>query len=161
MVIKLVRPTVVHIEAEKIDATSLHYGQKTQVEEAGSGCIVKIGSDYFVLTNGHVIKAAKIKDIKIPLADGREISPTRVWSDDKTDIAIMAVNAPSLVPAKVGNSDDLEIGDFVLAIGSPFGLSHSITFGIISANGPARTETRQRRRVPGFHSNRRRHQPRQ
>jgi serine protease Do len=136
MVAKLVRPTVVHIEADKIEALSLQYGRKgTHVEEAGSGCIVKLGGHDFILTNRHVIKAANEKNIKIRLSDGRQINPTRVWSDQETDIAVMAVNAPGLTAAKLGNSDELEIGDFVLAVGSPFGLSHSITFGIVSATG--------------------------
>jgi serine protease Do len=96
---------------------------------------VKLGGRDFILTNRHVIKAANEKSIKIRLSDGRQINPTRVWSDQDTDIAVMAVNAPGLTAAKLGNSDEMEIGDFVLAVGSPFGLSHSITFGIVSATG--------------------------
>jgi serine protease Do len=135
-IVKLVRPTVVHIEAEKTDATNLQIrGKVTHVEEAGSGCIVKFGSHHYILTNRHVIRAASIKNIKIRLADGREINPIRVWDNSDTDVAVMAVEAPGLVPARLGNSDLTEIGDFVLAVGSPFGLSHSITFGIVSATG--------------------------
>jgi serine protease Do len=133
MVVKLMRPTVVHIEAEKIEPSSVRYGRPDQIEEAGSGCIIKIHGRYYVLTNGHVIRAAKPEKITIRLADGRELHPGRVWSDPKTDVAIMAIDAPQLVAAKIGNSAEIEIGDFVLAIGSPFGLSHSITFGIVSA----------------------------
>ncbi len=134
-VAKLVRPTVVHIEAEKTEPSSLHYGKKSQVEEAGSGCIIKLKGHDYILTNRHVIKAAEVKNITIRLADGREVHPTRVWSDPETDVAVMAVQATGLIAGKIGNSDELEIGDFVLAVGSPFGLSHSITFGIVSATG--------------------------
>ena len=134
-VVKLVKPTVVHIEADKIETTLLQYGRKTHVEEAGSGCIIRLADKDYVLTNRHVIKAAAEKDITVRLADGRQFHPLRVWSDEETDIAIMSISAPSLVPARLGNSDNLEIGDFVLAVGSPFGLSHSITFGIVSATG--------------------------
>ncbi len=133
MVVKLMRPTVVHIEAEKIEPASARYGRLDQIEEAGSGCIVKINDRFYVLTNGHVIRAAVPEKITIRLADGRELHPQRVWSDTETDVAIMAIAAPNLVAAKIGDSSKLEIGDFVLAIGSPFGLSHSITFGIVSA----------------------------
>jgi serine protease Do len=133
MVVKLVRPTVVHIEAEKVEPASVHYGRREYVEEAGSGCIVKINGGNYVITNRHVIKAASPKNIKIRLADGRELNPTRTWDDPDTDIAVMAIDAPGLVPAKLGNSQQIEIGDFVVAVGSPFGLSHSITFGIVSA----------------------------
>ncbi|MBI3838929.1 MAG: trypsin-like peptidase domain-containing protein [Planctomycetia bacterium] len=134
MVVKLVRPTVVHIEADKTEA---RYNRTSHVEEAGSGCIVKLNNQFFVMTNRHVIKAAAEKNIKIRLADGRQIHPNKdkVWSDPETDIAIMSISASGLVAAKLGNSDGTEIGDFVLAFGSPFGLSHSITFGIISATG--------------------------
>jgi serine protease Do len=135
MVARLVRPTVVHIEAEKTEASTVRYGYKDRIEEAGSGCVVKIGGRDYIVTNRHVIKAAKQEDIRIQFADGRQVHPIRVWSDPETDIAVMAVNATNLVAAKLGDSDQIEIGDFVLAIGSPFGLSHSITFGIVSATG--------------------------
>jgi serine protease Do len=134
-VIRLVRPTVVHIEADKLDNTIGKIGPKDHVEEAGSGYIARLNDHDYVLTNRHVIKDAANKDIKIRLADGRVLHPTRVWSDPETDIAVMAVEANGLIPVRFGNSDQLEIGDFVLAVGSPFGLSHSITFGIISATG--------------------------
>jgi serine protease Do len=135
-VAKLVRPTVVHIEAEKTDAKGLQYrGKTTHVEEAGSGYIVKLGGRNYVLTNLHVIRAADEQHIKIRLADGRTINPVKTWSNPDTDVAVMLVEAGGLVAARLGNSDDIEIGDFVLAVGSPFGLSHSITFGIVSATG--------------------------
>jgi len=133
-IVKLVRPTVVHIEAKKIEASSLQVAGK-QTEEAGSGVIVKFDGQDYVLTNRHVITSADIKKIVIRLADGREIHPTRKWDNQETDVAVMSVQAPNLIPARLGNSDTLEIGDFVLAVGSPFGLSHSITFGIVSATG--------------------------
>ena len=134
-VIKLVGPTVVHIEADKIDQLSLRYGRQGQVEEAGSGCIISLGKGHYVLTNRHVIKNAAMRDIKITLDDGRQVTPTRVWSDPETDVAIMAIRGRNLQVSRLGNSDETEIGDFVLAVGSPFGLSQSVTFGIISAKG--------------------------
>jgi serine protease Do len=82
-----------------------------------------------------VIRNARVNKIRIRTADGRLLYPTKVWSDRGTDVAVLAMNAPSLVPAKVGDSADAELGDYVLAVGSPFGLSHSVTFGIISAKG--------------------------
>jgi CheY-like chemotaxis protein len=73
--------------------------------------------------------------IDIGLGDGRKIHPTKVWTDRDTDVAVMAVDAPNLVACRVGDSEKIEIGDFVVAVGSPFGLSHSVTYGIISAKG--------------------------
>jgi serine protease Do len=134
-VVKLAGPSVVHIDAEKADQTMPRAARRGQIEEAGSGFIIELGGKYFTITNRHVVKFAALKDIKISLADGRQLTPTKVWADPETDVAALAIEAPGLVPARVGNSDAVSIGDFVLAIGSPFNLSHSVTFGIISAKG--------------------------
>lgn len=129
-VARLVEPGVVHIDAEK----SL-YGRHSDVEESGSGFIVRIGAGNYVITNRHVIKNSNPRDIKIRLSDRRVLNPTKVLSDPETDIAVMAVSAQGLLASQVGDSDQVETGDFVLAVGSPFNLSHSVTFGIISAKG--------------------------
>jgi serine protease Do len=130
-VVKLVTPAVVHIEASLLQ----RYRGMLDVEEAGSGVIVEIGGKYFVLTNRHVIRHSSKELIGIHLTDGRVLQPERIWEDKETDVAVLAVSAPDLVAARMGNSDALEIGDFVLAIGSPFGLSQSVTRGIVSAKG--------------------------
>ena len=135
-VVKLVSPTVVHIEAEKVGAPTRSYNRARTIEEAGSGVIFQGGNQkFYVLTNRHVIKNAALDRIKINLADGRQVNPTNVWMDPDTDIAVMAVAGAGMVPARLGNSDTVDIGDFVLAVGSPFGLSRSVTYGIISAKG--------------------------
>ncbi len=134
-VVKLVRPTVVHIKAEKVERSPSRRTSRDKIEEAGSGVVIELKGNHYVLTNRHVIKDARIQDITIGLADGREIHPTKVWGDADTDVALLAVNAPKLVAARLGDSSAVEIGEFVLAVGSPFGLSHSVTYGIISAKG--------------------------
>lgn len=134
-VVRLVKPTVVHIEAEKTEADSFRPGRKNNVEEAGSGVIIELGGRMYVLTNRHVVNDAELAAIKIRLADGRLLNPTKVWSDRGTDVAVMLVESKDLIAAQIGDSAKLEIGDFVLAVGSPFGLSHSVTYGIISAKG--------------------------
>jgi serine protease Do len=134
-VVKLAGPSVVHIDTEKVEREMPRAARRGQIEEAGSGFIIDFGGKYYTITNRHVVKFAALDDIKITLADGRQINPTKVWTDPETDIAALAVTAPKLIPARVGNSDSVEIGDFVLAMGSPFGLSHSVTFGIVSAKG--------------------------
>jgi serine protease Do len=135
-VVRLASPTVVHIEASKTEPIQLRYGHRGGgVEEAGSGVVISLADKNFVLTNRHVIKFADAPRIKIRLADGRQIYPTQVWSDKGTDVAVMAVDAEDLISARLGDSDRMEIGDFVVAVGSPFGLSHSVTSGIISAKG--------------------------
>jgi serine protease Do len=133
LVAKLVGPSVVHIEAEIPPEASLQYGSGRHVEEAGSGVIVEMRKHLYVLTNRHVVRDAAVTAIKIQLSDGRVIHPQKVLEDAETDVAVLAVSADDLAPAALGDSDPMQIGDFVLAVGSPFGLSHSVTFGIISA----------------------------
>ncbi len=128
-VVTLVQPTVVHIEAKKAEDG---FGRRA-VEEAGSGVIIQFSNRYFVLTNRHVIKHAPIGGIEIKLSDGRAIRPVEAWADPGTDVAIMEIRGENLIAARLGDSSKVEIGDFVLAVGSPFGLSHSVTYGIISA----------------------------
>lgn len=134
-VVRLVKPNVVHIEAIHPGDDAGRGGRTKQVEEAGSGVVIEYKDKFYVLTNRHVIKNAALNKIKVKLSDGRQTNPTKVWADKGTDIAIMAVSTPGLIPARLGDSSKLEIGDFVLAIGSPFNLSHSVTYGIISALG--------------------------
>jgi serine protease Do len=133
-VVKLVSPSVVHIEAEKQERSRNSTKTRT-VEEAGSGVIYRYRDRDYVLTNRHVIRDARMQDIQINLDDGRQLHPTEVRLDADTDVAVMFVDAPDLVPARLGNSDGVEIGDFALAVGSPFGLMRSVTYGIISAKG--------------------------
>jgi serine protease Do len=132
-VIKLVSPTVVHIDAERAETPGR--ARRGLVEEAGSGVIIEMGGKYYVLTNRHVIKDHGRTDIKIRLFDNNVLTPGQIWSDPDTDIALMLVTADDLIPARIGDSDEVEIGDAVLALGSPFGLSRSVTYGIISAKG--------------------------
>ena len=135
-VVKLVSPTVVHIEAKKRSESRNRSGRVQSVDEAGSGVVFSYEGKQYVLTNRHVIKDAALEDVAIHINDGREFHPTTVWSDPDTDIAVAALpTAGSIYSARLGNSDAVEIGDFVLAVGSPFGLSHSVTYGIISAKG--------------------------
>lgn len=130
-VVKLVTPAVVHIEASLLP----RYRGMMDVEEAGSGVIVEFGGKHYVLTNRHVIRHSSKELIGIHLTDGRILRPDRIWEDKETDVAVLSVTAPDLVAVRFGDSDALEIGDFVLAVGSPFGLSQSVTRGIVSAKG--------------------------
>jgi serine protease Do len=134
MAARLVSPTVVHIESETHDTGGRGYGRRT-VQETGSGVIVELGGAFYVLTNRHVVKDAQLTDVDLRFSDGRMLNPTKVWGDPDTDIAILALPPGRYIPARMGNSDLVDIGDMVLAVGSPFRLSHSITYGIVSAKG--------------------------
>jgi serine protease Do len=134
-VVKLVSPAVVHIEAEKDSNGSTGYGRSGRVEEAGSGVLVEIGGGPCILTNRHVVESALPKDITIKLDDGRVLHPSQVFGDPGTDVAVLRVEASNLPTVRLGDSAAMEIGDFVIAVGSPFGLSQSVSYGIISATG--------------------------
>jgi len=134
-VVRLVGPAVVHIETEKSESFGPSNAGQRYVEEAGSGVVIRFGEGLFILTNTHVIQDAALDHIKIYLVDGRLIQPETVWTDPATDIAVMKVAAPRLIAARLGDSNSVSIGDFAVAVGSPFGLSHSVTYGIISAKG--------------------------
>ena len=130
---QLVKPSVIHIEAHKTEERA---GSRESYDEAGSGVVVNLaGGESWVLTNRHVIAGASPREILLRANNGREFYPTKVLSDASTDVAVMKIDAVDLPPARMGNSGAIEIGDFVIAIGSPFGLSHSVTFGILSAKG--------------------------
>ena len=99
---------------------------------AGSGVIVDAGRGY-VLTNNHVIEGAG--DIVVRLKDRREYKAELIGRDPGTDIAVLKINAKDLAALPLGNSDQLQVGDFVIAIGNPFGLGQTVTSGIVSALG--------------------------
>ena len=137
-VVRLVGPTVVHIETEKDERGTSRFGGRRVIEEAGSGVVVRLKDRCYILTNWHVIKNATPEAIKIKFSDGRELKPqakSDILHDAATDIAVIGVKPTDLVAARLGDSQIVEIGDFVLAVGSPFGVSHSVTYGIVSAKG--------------------------
>lgn len=97
----------------------------------GSGFI--ISKDGYVLTNYHVIKGAD--EIIVRLSDRRELMAEVIGEDQRSDVALLKIEATGLPVAKIGKSSTLEVGEWVLAIGSPFGFDHSATAGIVSAKG--------------------------
>lgn len=130
-VAKLVSPSVVHVEATPLP----QYRFRRDIEEAGSGVLVRFRGEDYVLTNRHVIKHSQEDLIRLELFDGRRLQPLRIWADPETDVAVLKVEGQDLIPARIGNSDTAEIGEIVLAFGSPFNLRRSVTRGIISAKG--------------------------
>jgi S1-C subfamily serine protease len=100
-----------------------------QAHAAGSGVIID-ASQGLVITNNHVIEHAE--EITVQLADGRELAAKLVGGDPDTDIAVIKVPAENLTAIAIGNSDQIEVGDFVLAIGNPFLIGQTVTSGIVS-----------------------------
>jgi serine protease Do len=97
----------------------------------GSGVIVS--PDGYILTNNHVVAGAS--ELKITFADKREINAKIIGTDAPTDIALIKVEAKDLPAMPLSDSQKVQVGDFVLAVGNPFGLGHTVTFGIVSATG--------------------------
>ena len=100
-----------------------------QARAAGSGVVID-ASQGLVITNNHVIDRAE--EITVQLADGRELAAKLVGGDPDTDIAVIKVRAENLTAIPIGNSDQIEVGDFVLAIGNPFLIGQTVTSGIVS-----------------------------
>jgi serine protease Do len=107
-------------------------GQRdTPVFGAGSGFIVS--PDGVILTNAHVVRDAK--EVTVKLQDRREYRARVLGSDPKTDVAVLKIDAKNLPVVPIGKSSDLKVGEWVLAIGSPFGLESTVTAGVVSAKG--------------------------
>ena len=146
--LETVLPTVVHIETEARVVTARHMPfddplfrrffnvpERPQHEEKrglGSGVIIDAGKGH-VITNHHVVDRAV--NIIVSLSDGRRFEAELIGADPDTDIAILKIDADELTQTKIGNSEKLRVGDFVVAIGNPFGLGQTVTSGIVSALG--------------------------
>ena len=106
-------------------------GEPNEAKSLGSGFI--LSADGYVITNHHVIKDAD--EVVVRLQDRREFVAKIVGSDKRSDIALLKLEAKDLPVVKMGSSEKLKVGEWVLAIGSPFGFDHSVTAGIVSAKG--------------------------
>jgi serine protease Do/serine protease DegQ len=147
--VKRVAPAVVNIRVSQTVETSSVYGdemfrrffgipdtgpggRQREVASAGSGVIVDAERGY-ILTNHHVVKNAD--EIQVSLFNGDSLDAEVIGSDAATDIALIKVDPENLTELSIGDSDAVEVGDFVIAIGNPFGLGHTVTSGIVSALG--------------------------
>lgn len=151
---KKMSPTVVNVKVTKIEKAGFQ-GRQFQGEPfddffgrffggipqgqgnhetygAGSGVI--ISNDGYILTNNHVVEGAQ--EVTVTLADKEEFTAEIIGCDPKTDLAVLKINAHKDLPAAgLGDSELLKVGDWVVAIGNPFGLNHTVTSGIVSAKG--------------------------
>lgn len=125
-----------HTQRQRIPEIFRHFGAPSEsVRERpfkglGSGVIIDADKGY-VITNHHVINNAD--EITVTLTDGRSFDAEKIGSDEGTDVALLKIDAEDLVDIKLGNSDQLRVGDFAVAIGNPFGLGQTVTSGIVGA----------------------------
>jgi serine protease Do len=150
-VAKKVKPSVVAIRSERTvtvgpgvgedffkgtpfeDFFKQHGGPPSKRKQMGEGSGVIVDAKGYILTNYHVVAGAE--KISIHLFDGRELKGTVRGTDSKTDLAVVHVEAADLPGATLGDSDKLQVGEWAIAVGSPFGLEETVTVGVISAKG--------------------------
>ncbi len=134
-----VAPAVVNISTVRIGADFLF----TPIPQRGLGSgVIFDQKNGYILTNEHVIHQAK--EIKVLLPDGRELDGEPIGSDPRMDLAVVKIKGENLPVAKLGDSDEIKVGEFCVAIGNPFGLQNTVTFGVVSATNrsirPERTK---------------------
>jgi len=101
--------------------------------QQGVGTGVVVSADGYILTNNHVVHGADT--ITVTLSDDRKLDGKVVGTDEKTDLAVVKIDAKDLLPAELGDSDQINVGEWVLAVGNPFGFANTVTAGIVSAKG--------------------------
>ena len=139
---KLASPAVVSISTSKAPLDSplatdpwfrFFFGDQIQQPQSGLGSGVIVSPAGYILTNNHVV--AEADEIEVQLSDGRKARADVIGTDPETDLAILKIGLSELPVITLGNSDLLEVGDAVLAIGNPFGVGQTVTSGIVSALG--------------------------
>jgi serine protease Do len=141
---ELAMPAVVHITAKQTKKTTTEekrsaspfdffFGPMDLVPKEGTGSGVIIAKDGYIVTNNHVIDFAD--EISVTLYDQRKFSAKLIGRDPSTDLAVIKIEAEELPILEYGNSDDIKVGEWVLAVGNPFNLTSTVTAGIVSAKG--------------------------
>src|SRR5258706_16015676 len=126
-----VSPSVVYIEVEQSIRSRRPNVPRMPQERRGSGSGFIFTPDGFILTNSHVVHGAK--KIEVTLSDGHKHLADLIGDDPDTDLAVIRINAPNLVPAQLGDAQKIRVGQLVIAIGNPYGFQYSVTAGVVSA----------------------------
>jgi serine protease Do len=139
------RPALVHVRVDRKEAAR---GEKQEGESpleprrtSGSGFVIDAGG--LIVTNAHVVE--NVETVQVRLADGRRFSGKVIGRDNRVDLALVKIEATGLPVLPLGDSNSVRVGEFVLALGHPFGLEQSVSFGIVSRKGAPLTVA-----APGF-----------
>ena len=128
-----VSPSVVYIEVQQPIRSRRGNAPRLPQEARASGSGFIFTPDGFILTNSHVVHSAR--KIEVTVSDGRKYQADLIGDDPDTDLAVIRINAPNLVPAHLGESQKIRVGQLVVAIGNPYGFQYSVTAGVVSALG--------------------------
>ena len=128
-----ISPSVVYIEVHQPVRTRRGNAPRIPQETRGSGSGFIFTPDGFILTNSHVVHGAK--KIEVTVSDGHKYQADLIGDDMDTDLAVIRINAPNLVPALLGEAKKIRVGQLVIAIGNPYGFQYSVTAGVVSALG--------------------------
>jgi len=128
-----VSPSVVFIEVHQPNRSRRGNAPRMPQETRGSGSGFIFTPDGFILTNSHVVHGAT--KIEVTVSDGHKHQADLIGDDPDTDLAVIRINAPNLVPANLGDGQRIRVGQLVIAIGNPYGFQYSVTAGVVSALG--------------------------
>lgn len=128
-----VSPSVVYIEVHQAVRSRRRIAPRMPREALGSGSGFIFTPDGFILTNSHVVQGAN--KIEVTVSDGHKHQADLIGDDPDTDLAVIRINAPNLVPAHLGDAQRIRVGQLVVAIGNPYGFQYTVTAGVVSALG--------------------------